>query len=164
MGGKKRDSEPSRQLPAMAPLGTFESYTVIDGLVFFEYDSLEAMQADRRPLQQPQLQQQEQQQPRQSDGGVTDVATQTDGDPHWSTTPRRRVEDRTGCTSAPTVLDHRDFRRLTDENSFRSLSSRLAASSLDEKKPKKRPRRFLTKSMGAIPRAPDDDAEDLDWF
>ena len=56
MMGKPRAvaSEPCRKLPELPPVGHFESYGVVDGLVFFEYGSLAAMEADRHP-QRPSL-------------------------------------------------------------------------------------------------------------
>ena len=46
-------SEPPRRLPPVSPAGRFESYEVVDGVVFFEYSSLDGITSDGRNRQKP---------------------------------------------------------------------------------------------------------------
>ena len=46
-------TEPPRRLPPVSPPGGFESFAVVDGVVFFEYSSLDDMTSDGRNRKKP---------------------------------------------------------------------------------------------------------------
>ena len=44
--GKTKVEEPPRRLPPVSPPGGFDSFTVVEGVVFFEYSDFNAMKRD----------------------------------------------------------------------------------------------------------------------